>query len=51
MYFDHSTTAATDPKVMQLRLEMGGAAVDAYWYSEICGIGVTQLGYIPQKQR
>lgn len=32
MYFDHSTTAATDPKVMQLRLEMGGAAVDAYWY-------------------
>ena len=28
MYFDHSTTAATDPKVMQLRLEQGGAAVD-----------------------
>lgn len=32
MYFDHSTTAATDPKVMQLRLEHSGAAVDAYWY-------------------
>lgn len=31
-YFDHSTSAATDPKVMQLRLEYGGAAVDAYWY-------------------
>lgn len=31
-YFDHSTTAATDPKVMQLRIRCGGAAVDAYWY-------------------
>lgn len=32
MYFDHSTTAATDSKVMQLRIEQGGCAVDAYWY-------------------
>lgn len=32
LYFDHSTSASTDPKVMQLRLEHGGAAVDAYWY-------------------
>lgn len=31
-YFDHNVNAATDPKVMQLRLEQGGAAVDAYWY-------------------
>lgn len=31
-YFDHDTGAATDPKIMQLRLECGGAAVDAYWY-------------------
>ena len=31
-YFDHSTSAATDSKIMQLRLECGGAAVDAYWY-------------------
>lgn len=31
-YFDHSTDAATDPKIMQLRIEHGGAAVDAYWY-------------------
>jgi len=31
-YFDHSTDAATDPKIMQLRLECSGAAVDAYWY-------------------
>ena len=30
-YFDHSTDASTDPKVMQLRLEHDGAAVDAYW--------------------
>lgn len=30
-YFDHSTTAASDDKVMALRLEHGGAAVDAYW--------------------
>lgn len=32
LYFDHSTGASTDPKIMQLRLECGGAAVDAYWY-------------------
>ena len=32
LYFDHSTGAANDPKIMQLRLECGGAAVDAYWY-------------------
>ena len=31
-YFDHSTGASTDPKVMQLRIVCGGAAVDAYWY-------------------
>ena len=31
-YFDHMTEAATDKKIMQLRLECGGAAVDAYWY-------------------
>lgn len=31
-YFNHDTTAATDPKIMQLRLECGGGAVDAYWY-------------------
>lgn len=31
-YFDHATDAATDPKIMQLRLECGGSAVDAYWY-------------------
>lgn len=30
-YFDHSTTAASDDKVLALRLECGGAAVDAYW--------------------
>lgn len=32
LYFDHDTSASTDPKIMQLRLEFGGAAVDAYWY-------------------
>lgn len=32
LYFDHDTGASTDPKIMQLRLECGGAAVDAYWY-------------------
>lgn len=32
LYFDHDTSASTDPKIMQLRLECGGAAVDAYWY-------------------
>lgn len=32
LYFDHSTGAANDPKIMRLRLEHGGAAVDAYWY-------------------
>lgn len=31
-YFEHSATASTDSKIMQLRLECGGAAVDAYWY-------------------
>ena len=31
-YFDHSTSSSTDPKIIQLRLECGGAAVDAYWY-------------------
>ena len=50
MYFDHSTTAATDPKVMQLRLEQGGAAVDAYWYMleqmhrDECGICTSNAG-------
>lgn len=32
LYFDHDTSASTDPKIIQLRLECGGAAVDAYWY-------------------
>ena len=32
LYFDHDTSASTDQKLMQLRLECGGAAVDAYWY-------------------
>ncbi|MEG0758394.1 MAG: DUF4373 domain-containing protein, partial [Raoultibacter sp.] len=31
-YFDHSTDAASDPKIMALRLECGGSAVDAYWF-------------------
>lgn len=31
-YFEHSSTAATDPKIMDLRLQHGGAAIDAYWY-------------------
>ncbi len=31
-YFDHSTGASNDPKIIQLRLKCGGAAVDAYWY-------------------
>lgn len=31
-WFDHSVNSATDPKIMRLRLECGGAAVDAYWY-------------------
>lgn len=31
-YFDHDTTASTDPGIMSLRLLAGGAAVDAYWY-------------------
>lgn len=30
-YFDHSTTAASDDKVLTLRMDHGGAAVDAYW--------------------
>ena len=31
-YFDHSTDASTDTELTALRLEFGGAAVDAYWY-------------------
>lgn len=31
LYFDHSTTAGGDDKVIALRLEQGGAAVDAFW--------------------
>lgn len=30
-YFDHDTTAGSDDKIIALRLECGGAAVDAYW--------------------
>lgn len=30
-YFDHSSTAGSDDKIIALRLECGGAAVDAYW--------------------
>lgn len=30
-YFDHDTTAGGDDKIISLRLECGGAAVDAYW--------------------
>lgn len=30
-YFDHDTTASSDEKIMALRIEHGGAAVDAYW--------------------
>lgn len=30
-YFDHDTSASDDDKIMALRLECGGAAVDAYW--------------------
>lgn len=30
-YFDHDTTAGRDLKVTALRMECGGAAVDAYW--------------------
>lgn len=30
-YFDHDTTAMKDELVQALRLECGGAAVDAYW--------------------
>ena len=30
-YFDHDTTASGDDKIVSLRLECGGAAVDAYW--------------------
>lgn len=31
-YFDHSTAASSDERIVSLRLECGGAAVDAYWY-------------------
>lgn len=30
-YFDHDVTASDDDRIMALRLECGGAAVDAYW--------------------
>ena len=30
-YFDHDTDAASDDRIMALRLECGGAAVDAYY--------------------
>lgn len=30
-YFDHDTGASNDEKIQALRLEHGGAAVDAYW--------------------
>lgn len=30
-YFDHDTGACSDDKIVVLRLECGGAAVDAYW--------------------
>ena len=30
-YFDHDTTAGSDDKIIALRLDQGGAAVDAYW--------------------
>lgn len=30
-YFDHDTDASNDEKIQALRLEHGGAAVDAYW--------------------
>lgn len=30
-YFSHDTNASQDELIMQLRLEHGGAAVDAYW--------------------
>ncbi len=30
-YFSHDTTAGSDDKIVALRLECGGAAVDAYW--------------------
>ena len=31
LYFDHDTSAADDDKIVVLRDEHGGAAVDAYW--------------------
>lgn len=30
-YFEHDTSAGSDDKILTLRLEHGGAAVDAYW--------------------
>lgn len=30
-YFDHDTSASDDDKIMALRMDCGGAAVDAYW--------------------
>lgn len=31
LYFDHDTSAYSDDRIISLRLECGGAAVDAYW--------------------
>lgn len=31
LYFDHSTSASDDDKIVALRIGHGGAAVDAYW--------------------
>ena len=30
-YFNHDTGAASDVAISGLRLQLGGAAVDAYW--------------------
>ena len=30
-YFEHDTSAGSDDKILTLRIEHGGAAVDAYW--------------------
>lgn len=31
-YFNHDTDASKDEKILALRIQEGGAAVDAYWY-------------------
>ena len=31
LYFNHDTSASTDDRILALRMEHGGAAVDAYW--------------------